>query len=122
MDKSGELCQGDILWVVPGDDRGRGKVRPVVVISPDPVELLDEPFAAVALTTTFEEPPPAACIPIPWYPQGHPVTGLRKRTAAFCDWLVAIRPGNVRRKVGRVPSLVLLEILRRVSESVGGGD
>ena len=49
-------------------------------------------------------PLPFDHIPLPWHAQRHPRTGLDKRNAAVCSWLVAVDAARVARKIGHVPT------------------
>lgn len=111
-----QLRQGLIVWIEVSDPRGHVKKRPVVVISADEDVLLDKPIFGVAVTTTYSEPPPANCVPLPWNVRGHPATRLRRRSAAVCDWLVSFRPSEVATLEGYVPARTLQAILRTVRD------
>ncbi len=111
--------QGMIVWARVQPPRGPAKRRPVLIVTPTDEILLDQPMVAVAITTTFPEPPPASHVPLPWYPTGHPMTGLRRRSAAVCDWLVTFRPSDVEAIGGRVPTKPLAEVLARLRDLAG---
>jgi hypothetical protein len=64
-------------------------------------------LVVVAVTTTFADPPPENCVPVPWHPRGHPVTKLTRRSAAVCDWIVAIDPHEIGGFAGDVPSKIM---------------
>jgi hypothetical protein len=108
------LRQGDIVWADVPDPRGARKIRPLVIITADSDMLLDKPVVGVALTTTIPDPAPADYVELPWFPKGHPTTGLTKRSAAVCSWLVELKPTDVRQVKGSVPTLILETILERV--------
>ncbi len=121
MDKP--LEQGAIVWVTPPGERGLGKRRPAVVLTASEEILLDQPVVVAALTTTFPNPAPPDHVVLPWSPHGHPVTRLRRRSAAVCTWLFEARPSEAE-PVGRVPTRHLLDILRRLPDEQtpeGGG-
>jgi hypothetical protein len=74
----------------------------------------DEPLLALAVTTTFPDPPPDDCVPLPWHPQGRVLTGLRKRSAAVLSWIVSLDIADVLMLHGDVPAPLMHEILRRL--------
>ncbi len=78
--------------------------------------LLDGPVVGVAVTTTYPEPPPTNCVTLPWSERGHPATGLRRRSAAVCDWLVSFRPSEAVTEGGHVPGRTLQAILSTVRD------
>lgn len=78
--------------------------------------VLDQPVAAVAVTTTFPRPTPSNMVDLPWHPRGHPATRLARRSAAVCNWLVELTPSQVRERKGYVPQKTLLAIVERVQE------
>ena len=110
-----KLQQGTIVWAEVSH-RGIKKKRPLVVITDTEEIVMDCEICAVAITTTYEDPPPDTHIELPWYRQRHPMTGLSRRSAAVCDWLVSLRPGDVIEVKGQVPSKKLLDIINRVRE------
>lgn len=111
------LKQGDIVWSKVHDRNGNAKVRPVVIITASDEIIIDDSIVAVAITTTFAEPPPDYCVEIPWYRLGHRVTGLKRRSAAVCNWMVEIHPSDIEgRPIGMVPKKYLLDILNRITE------
>ncbi len=64
----------------------------------------------VAITTVLPDPLPSDYVPLPWHAQRHPRTGLNKRNAAVCSWLVAVDAGRVARNIGHVPRTPLIKI------------
>jgi hypothetical protein len=92
------------------------KERPLVVITDTDEIVMDNEICAVAITTTYEDPPPDTHIELPWFRHRHSVTGLSRRSAAVCNWLVRVRPGDIVEIKGRVPSTILLDIINRVRE------
>ena len=111
MNDSADLKQGSIVWARVKDPRGILKTRPLVIITATEEILLDQPIAALAITTTFPDPPHPNQIAIPWYHRGHPATRLRRRSAVVCNWMVVIRPGDVEDIKGYLPTANLLEVL-----------
>jgi len=89
------------------------KRRPLVVVTADEIGAAQE-IAAVAITTTFREPLPPDHVQLPWDPTGRASTGLRRRSAAVCSWVVAIRKDDIEASGGYVPAPTLLEIVTRL--------
>jgi mRNA-degrading endonuclease toxin of MazEF toxin-antitoxin module len=73
-------------------------------------------LVVVAVTTTFADPPPKNCVPVPWHPRGHPVTRLTRRSAAVCDWIVAIDPDEIGGFAGDVPAKIMRLIADKLLE------
>ncbi len=106
------LQQGRIVWVSASDPRGRRKRRPVVIVTGDAKIGSHAKIVGVAVTTSFPEPPPPSYVELPWDPTGRASTGLRRRSAAVCNWLVAFESHEVDAAIGTVPSAMLLAILQ----------
>jgi len=98
------------------DPGGAVKHRPVVIITPTDEMVLDAPIFGVAVTTSYPDPPGHEYVELPWYRHGHPATGLTRRSAAACRWVVELRPSQIVETKGFVPTKILLEIVRRVRE------
>ena len=109
-----DLEQGAIVWARVADPRSRIKTRPLIILTSKDEFFLDEPVAAVAVTTTFAEPPASGTVPLPWHPRGQTLTGLTRRSAAVCQWVIRLRPSEVIDVCGIVPKVILLEIIKEV--------
>ncbi len=108
------LQRGRIVWVEIPDPNGRNpKLRPAVILSQ--IES-DEPFVAVAVTSTLPAPLAPSMVELPWHPKGHPRTRLTRRCAAVCNWLVELTADQVRDTAGLVPDRPLQEIFRKVHD------
>ncbi len=116
------LRQGSIIWIEVSDPRGNVKRRPVIVLTATDEIILDQLVDGVAVTTTFAEPAPSDCIELPWQPNGHPATQLRRRSAAVCSWLVQFRQSEVVSVEGYVPGKTFLRILQTVAEINRGSE
>lgn len=110
-----QLRQGTIVWTVAVDPRGNRKRRPLVLVSSDKDITSGGSIVGAAVTTTFPQPPPPGYVEIPWDPTGRAATGLRRRSAAVCSWLVTFEPESVDGVIGKVPAATLLKILQLVS-------
>ena len=106
------LQQGSIVWVRMTDPNGvNPKERPAVVVTPTEEIVPGEALVVVAVTSTFTRPLPTNRVELPWHNSGHPVTGLRRRCIAVCDWLIAVDQVAIINVVGIVPVRVLDTIL-----------
>lgn len=113
---SRQLAQGCIVWASISDPRGRLKKRPLVIVTETSEIVLDNPIVAVAVTTTFPEPPTRQYVELPWDRRGHPATKLARRSAAVCNWLVELTTSQVEEIKGFIPTRTLIEIINRVRE------
>ena len=68
----------------------------------------------VAVTSRVPETLPDDHVLLPWHPQGHPRTGLNRRSAAVCSWLSKITPSEILDVSGVVPGPELLAILTKI--------
>jgi len=115
------LQQGRIVWASVRDPNGRNpKERPAVIITATDEITDDKPFVAVAITNTLENPLPPDCVELPWHRNKHPRTGLKKRCAAHCKWLIVIEAKDVKECAGIVPLSKMKEILERIPRLPGG--
>ena len=109
------LQQGHIVWALMCDLNGRNsKQRPAVVITATDEIQDDGEVVVVAITSTLEDPLPDGYVLLPWHQQRHPRTGLNKRCAACCKWLVPIKVSDVEQIVGRVPDQEMKTILEQI--------
>ena len=111
----GSLQLGRIVWAEILDANGIPKLRPAVIVTPSdritPATLLD----VIAVTSRVPELLPHDHVLLPWHAQGHPRTGLNRKCAAVCTWVVRIRHTDIRDVAGVVPGAVMLEILSKVT-------
>lgn len=66
----------------------------------------------MAVTTTFRQPAPPGHVELPWDPTGRAGSGLRRRSAAVKNWLVAFEAKDVDGVIGKVPAATLFRILQ----------
>lgn len=105
------------MWAsIPDPRGGNTKLRPIVIVTDTSEIVLDAEIVGVAITTTYPQPPDRRHVELPWARHRHPATGLARRSAAVCDWLVKLRPSQVLEIKGYVPQLALLEVLCRIRE------
>ena len=96
------------------DPRGVRKDRPVLVLTPTD-EIADaELIVGAAIATSFPEPPPYTHIALPWAADGSVKTGLRRRSAAVCNWLVKLEPGKIEPVKGYLDARRLADVMGRV--------
>ena len=69
------------------------------------------PFMGVAVTTTLPIKLTPELTLLPFHPKGICRTGLNKRCAVKCDWLVILRHEMILRFLGRTPPETLTEIV-----------
>jgi mRNA-degrading endonuclease toxin of MazEF toxin-antitoxin module len=120
------ICYGDILLAEVLDPQGRNpKVRRIVVLTPDAALAAGHPIVGAAVTSTLPNPLTADYVPLPWKnpPGGHPKTGLTKRAAVACHWLMVIDPTDVRGRSGFVPprEMAMVEARTAASARLLGG-
>jgi mRNA-degrading endonuclease toxin of MazEF toxin-antitoxin module len=111
------LEQGQIVMVELLDPAHRNaKIRPAIVVTPTDEISVEVRLWAVAITGALPKPLPGSYVLLPYHAARHPRTGLSKRCAAVCEWLVEIDPAKVERQIGRVPDKVLVEILAKIAD------
>ncbi len=108
------LQLGQIVWAAVADARGYRKLRPAVIVAPSDRIRAGGPLEAVAVTSRLPEPLPPDHVLLPWHRQRHPKTGLTRKCAAVCTWVVRIHPDDVQDAAGVLPGATLLEILKKV--------
>src|SRR5262245_34189656 len=109
------LQLGRIVWAELADANGIRKVRPAVIVTPTERISSATLLEVVAITSRLDWPLPADHVLLPWYPQGHPRTGLNRKCAAVCGWLGRIGLGDIRDVAGVVPGPIMLDILSRLA-------
>jgi mRNA-degrading endonuclease toxin of MazEF toxin-antitoxin module len=111
------MQSGDVIWVRMVDPNGvNEKVRPVVVLTSSEEISAGSPVVGASITTTLPNPLTDDYVELPWHPQGRVRTGLRRRCAVLCTWLVRIDPAQIEETRGRVPGDKLREINTKISE------
>jgi len=86
------------------------KVRPVVVLTSSDEISAGSPVVGATVTTTLPNPLTDDYVELPWQPQGKVRTGLKRRCAVLCTWLVHINPDHIEEIRGRVSAHTLKEI------------
>ena len=104
------------------------KTRRIVVLTPDAALAAGYPIVAAAVTGTLPEPLTADYVVLPYKnPPGtrHPKTGLTKRAAVLCTWLVVVEPKDVVGCSGYVPASSMASVVQKTAaraEAIGGWD
>ena len=109
------LHLGRIVWAEIADARGYRKKRPAVIVTPSERIGLSSSLEVVAVTSRLPETLPPDHVLLPWHSQGHPRTGLNRKCAAVCSWVVGISPNEIENVAGVLPGAIILEILKRIA-------
>jgi hypothetical protein len=95
---------------------GVPKGRYVVVVTRSEDIAMDLPLFVVACTASAkpEQIASGQAVPLPWSRQGTAGTGFRRPTWAVPAWLLRVRPSQLGRRVGHVPSNRLQQIIAKL--------
>ncbi|MBI1831384.1 MAG: type II toxin-antitoxin system PemK/MazF family toxin [Planctomycetes bacterium] len=104
---------GQIVWAEIADANGIRKARPAVVVTATDQIVPGGDLEVVAITSRIPDPLPGDHVLLPWHGQGHPRTGLNRKSAAVCSWVAVIAAADVQSIAGVVPAAPLLEILAK---------
>lgn len=105
---------GRIVWAEIADPNDNRKERPAIIISAaDDADML----TVVAVTSRVPDALPDDHVLLPWHLQGHPRTGLNRKSAAVCSWLSRIAASDILDVAGMVPGPQLLEIVTKINAS-----
>jgi|SRR5215831_17844283 len=77
----GPVQFGRIVWTEIADANGIRKLRPAVIVTPNDRITPVDPLAVIAVTSRLSEPLPNDHVLRPWHAQGHPRTGLNRRSS-----------------------------------------
>jgi mRNA-degrading endonuclease toxin of MazEF toxin-antitoxin module len=106
---------GSIVRAKVLDPQGQNeKNRPLVIVSRTEEIRPGEPLYCVAVTSTFSKPLEESAVALPYHPNGHPRTGLKKKCVASCKWLIEIQEANIEKIIGRVPDSEMSLIRQKV--------
>jgi mRNA-degrading endonuclease toxin of MazEF toxin-antitoxin module len=109
------LEPGLIVWAEIVDPQGRNpKARPVVLLTGKEDTRADDPLTAVAITATLPKPLPDFYVLLPWHRSGHPMTGLKKRCAAACNWIAEVQQSVDLEVIGRLPDQHFADVLAAI--------
>ncbi len=109
-----KLALGAIVWVEVPDANGIRKARPAVIVTPTDRISETAPLDVVAISSRLPDPLPEDHVLLPWHAQGHPRTGLNRRCAAVCAWVVRVTPADVQSVSGLVPDPIMQTILAKI--------
>ncbi len=102
------------------------KTRRVVILTPDAALAAGYPIVAAAVTGAVPDPLTADYVLLPYKnPPGtrHPRTGLTKKAAVLCTWLVTVDPTDVVGRSGFVPASSMASVETKTATSaraIGG--
>ena len=96
----------DLLFARVPDSNGQNpKIRRVVVLTPDSALTAGYPIVVAGVTGTLPSPLTADYVLLPYKnpPGRHPKTGMTKRAAVLCTWILPIIPAEIQGRSGFVP-------------------
>lgn len=95
---------------------GTPKGRYVVVVTRSEDLAMDLPLFVVACTASAkpDQIDAGRVVPLPWSRQGTAGTGFRRPAWAVPAWLIPVRPSQLGRRVGHIPSTKLQEIISKL--------
>jgi hypothetical protein len=117
---------GDIVFAEISDPNGLNpKVRRVVVLTPDAALAAGYPIVVAGITATLPDPLTPDYVVLPWKnpPGRHPKTGMAKRAAVLCTWLVRISSSDIQGHSGFVPPayMMLVDFKTGIAAKAIGG-
>ncbi len=112
------LFQGRIVWCLVPDQQGRNpKIRPVVILTPDPQKkTAEELVLGVCVTHEIGQSPKEDCVPVPWKLDGNVSTKLKVQSEAVCTWAVRFTKDEIRSVGGFLKPKDLEEVLSKLDE------
>jgi len=104
------------LTNVPGYHGGAPKGRYVIIVTRSDDIGLDHPLYVVGCSASIRQAQIDAgeTVPLPWSKQNVAATGFRRPTWAIPKWMLKVRPSQLGRCVGHVPSSKLDEIISKL--------
>ncbi len=123
-----QACFADIIFAdnVLDPSGQNPKPRRVVVLTPDVALAAGYPIVAAAVTGTLPPVLTADYVLLPFKnPPGtrHPKTGLTKRAAVLCTWMVTVDPSDVAGRSGFVPPALMVIVNAKTAataRAIGG--
>jgi hypothetical protein len=110
------LVQGRVIYpkIPVPDPQGQNpkEGRPFVVVNINEDIKKGGPIYAVGITTTFDESQLDLYVPLPYGPTAR--TGLKRESAALCNWVIDIPPDHV--DVG--PGYIHPSLVARIAENI----
>jgi mRNA-degrading endonuclease toxin of MazEF toxin-antitoxin module len=112
---SSPLAQGRIVRVTIRDSQGGTvKTRPAVVVTSTSEVAAADVVVVAAITTDLGRARSSETVELPWHPDGHPQTRLKKPSEVVCSWIAAIPVTDLHDTGGVVPRDLLSELLEKV--------
>src|ERR1700685_3930742 len=105
---------GQIIWADIADANGISKARPAVVGDAGDQITPGGPLEVVAITSRLPDPLPDDHVLLPWHAQGHPRTGLNRKSAAVCSWMGQIAESDIKNVGGAVSGVTLAIIAAKL--------
>ena len=100
-----------VLAEIPDPQNRNPKIRPVVIVNPSDEIAAGKGILVVGITSTLPRKLPENCVLLSFHAAGHTHTGLKKRCAAMCSWLVEIEESQIIKFIGKTSVRELEEIL-----------
>jgi hypothetical protein len=116
----------DILFARVADpNRQNPKIRRVVVLTPDLALAAGYPIVVAGVTGTLPNPLTADFVLLPYKnpPGRHPKTGMTKRAAVLCTWIIPITLADIHGRSGFVPPpyMALVDFkAAAIAKAIGG--
>jgi len=109
------IVQGSIVWaVIPDSHGGNPKIRPAIVLTPNARINSQNEIRLASVTSLIGEARFTETVELPWHPDGHPQTGLKKPSEVVCTWIAAMPLGDLTDSGKVLPPQYLLEVLDKV--------
>ena len=101
---------------------GKPKGRFVIVVTPTEDIAMDLPLYVVACSSSIRDAQieSGRAVELPWSRQGMARTGFRRRTWAVPSWMLRVRPSQLGRRVGHLPSTKLRQIIENLPPDPAG--
>lgn len=116
----------DIVFAEISDPNGLNpKVRRVVILTPDAALAIGYPIVVAGVAGTLPDPLTSDYVVLPWKnpPGRHPKTGMTKRAAVLCTWLLRISSSDICGHSGFVPPPYMLLVNSKTAiaaKAIGG--
>lgn len=115
--------RGDIVFARVPDPTGAriDHDHPVILWTPTAKIVRGAIIDTVVISHRVTKPYPKGHIPLPWHPDGHPITGLYYESVAKCDWTVPLTLDDLRGSLGVTPpsimDLIYVALVDRLKET-----
>jgi mRNA-degrading endonuclease toxin of MazEF toxin-antitoxin module len=110
------ITRGRVIWLDVTDPRGIPVGDHAAVILTTKAESESgELLKAVVISSKLQHAAKERMVELPWSRGGHPRTGLSKRSAAMCDWIVTVNEDHIRKYGGLVSGKLLDQIVALIN-------